>query len=172
MGSRGRAPKPPEEAAGHRKRTVVELLPPSGERPIPPAPSGLLASVRAKWDIYWRSEVGTVATEVDLFAVERFFLYYDEWERCIKQFRKTRYVEGSAGQIRLSPMAAHIMRLEGVMLRLQTVLGLDPMARARLGISIGQARLTVAELNRMASESPDDQDVEAETETVEGWEEA
>ena len=57
--------------------------------------------------------------------------------------RQTLVVRGSKDQLRLNPVADLVTKLETIILRLETELGLTPMSRARLGIATGQAQLTL-----------------------------
>lgn len=145
---------------------------------VPAPPEGLLPSTVQVWETYWADQVAGATTPVDHGALRRYILYLDEWERCMAAVRRPnedgeveRLVKGSTGQPRINPLAEQALKLEGVLSKLEADFGLTPLARMRLGIAIGQARMTVAELNRMAEEPNGDSD-QAEAEVIEGWQEA
>ena len=69
-------------------------------------------------------------------------------------------MSGSRNQPRLNPIYDLIFKLEGSIHTLETELGASPLARARLGIAVGQATLTAAELNRMTRDRPSHDDEE------------
>jgi P27 family predicted phage terminase small subunit len=122
----------------------------------------MLAATRRAWERYWRSDVATVVTDADHDAIERLFLLRDEHARAMRAVRSTgqRLVSGSRNQPRLNPIYDLVFKLEGAIHTLETELGLSPLARARLGIAVGQATLTAAELNRLTRDRPqhDDED--------------
>jgi phage terminase small subunit len=69
-------------------------------------------------------------------AVRRLFGLYDQFERAQRVARKTLLVPGSKGQARLNPLADYALKLDTAILRLENELGLTPISRARLGLTI------------------------------------
>lgn len=153
MGSRGPAPKPKHQQQGRQETAIVMLD--GGKPKAPKMPPGLLKSTQDRWHTYWASDVARAAMDVDVAALRRLFLYYDEWDRAFDVYREERIVVGSTGQPRLSPMGDVMLKLEEKISALEKRLGLDPMSRAQLGIATGQAAMTVAQMNRMAEEPHD-----------------
>jgi len=142
----GSPKKPAELRQGHTTRDVALR---AESPPIPIAPRRLLKRTRQRWVDFWTSQVARAADPViDLHLVERYFRAVDEYERVLPVFEKTRLVKGSTGQIALNPLASYLAQREQVMKVCETELGLTPMARARLGITIGEQKLTALELNR------------------------
>jgi P27 family predicted phage terminase small subunit len=164
MGARGPVGRPGEHHHGHRDRRVVELVNRRPETVVPKPPAGLLAATRRAWERYWQSDVATVATGADHDLVERLFVLRDEHARVLRALRSTgeRMVSGSRQQPRLSPLFDLLFKLEASIHVLENELGLSPLARARLGIAVGAAKLTAAELNRITRDRPhhDDEDEE------------
>jgi P27 family predicted phage terminase small subunit len=142
VGERG----PIGRGQGHRTRRLVALRSggPAGTAPAPPP--GWLKATRQAWDAYWRSDVARAVAEVDLAAVERYFAYLDEWRRAMRGYRAQRLTRGSTGQVVVHPLAGQVARLETMLARLERELGLTPMARARLGVTIGEAARSLEEL--------------------------
>ena len=132
---------------------------------MPRAPAGLLASSRKRWRAYWESNLAQAADrQVDLPRIERWIETTDEYERVNAIFKQTRLVKGSTGQPALNPLASYLANLSAELRAAETELGMTPLARQRLGIAYGQARLTVHELGQLLSERID------EPGEVEPWE--
>jgi P27 family predicted phage terminase small subunit len=148
MGKRGPLPKPSDKAQGHRSHELVVLD--GGRNKIPPVPKNLTPAVRRAWRAYWTSEVSSVATEVSRPAIRRLFELYDQRERSMEMVRTALMVRGSVNQLRMNPAAEFVLRLEPAILRLENELGLTPMAMARLGIAVGEAKMTAEQLNKIA----------------------
>jgi P27 family predicted phage terminase small subunit len=164
-------PGPPPKRAGVRqrwaKRPELGIVPSEGEpeRLIPKAPRGLLAASRAIWDGFWSSPVAlAVDRQSDMHRVNRWITAVDEYERCMPVLRKTRLVKGSMGQPVLNPLASYLAQVEANLKAAESDLGLTPMARLKLGVTFGQAKLTAAELNRQLEAS------EPEPGEPEAWE--
>ena len=154
---RGPAAKPPDRRQGHRDRQVVELhaAPHVGESPEPPPK--LLKTTRDAWAAYWASPVASVVDRAsDMPAVRRLFTLYDERERCLRSARTSRLVAGSQGQPVLNPLYRHMSTLDAEVRMLEDRFGLTPAARARLGITLGEAVDRWAEL--LSNDEPDDDD--------------
>jgi P27 family predicted phage terminase small subunit len=153
MGKRGPLAKPADRAQGHRRRELSIVG--AEEAPtikVPRPPKGLAVDVRKAWAAYWRSPMARLAQDVDRPAITRLFRLYDQHERAMAALQVALVVKGSQGQVRVNPVADYVSKLEVQILRLENELGLTPMSRARLGLTIAQGQLTVEELNRVASE--------------------
>jgi hypothetical protein len=120
MGRRGPLPKADRT---RNDRVPVVTLAPAPVVPPPPAPAGLLAVNRRRWEAYFAADVARALVETDLPAVDRLFHYYDLWERA-----------------RRSGDTAEMVKVERPIVALEASLGLTPSARARLGIQVGQAK--------------------------------
>jgi P27 family predicted phage terminase small subunit len=148
-------PRKPGRAQGKRERPVLALVHDRGRLPEPP--EGLLKRSQALWEAFWGSEVArAVDLDSDLYRLERWIRDVDEYERTLDEYRQERLVQGSMGQPRLNPLAARLKDLEAVIRETERDFGMTPMARLRLGIAVGQAALTAAEVNRLALENGDD----------------
>jgi len=71
----------------------------------------------------------------------------DERERIFKQAKKDRLVVGSQGQVVLNPLYKALLSIDAEIRQLEDRIGLNPKARVALGLSIGQAKKTLADLN-------------------------
>jgi P27 family predicted phage terminase small subunit len=103
---------------------------------VPPAPDGLTEEIAARWETYWRSPAATISDPVDMAAIQRLFGLYSQHQKASEVVAQGLVVKGSVGQIRVNPLADHVLKLESAILRLETELGLTPMARVRLGVEL------------------------------------
>jgi P27 family predicted phage terminase small subunit len=131
----------------------VTLPESTDRRLVPRAPAGLLAISRKRWRAYWLSNLAqAVDREVDLRRIERWIEISDEYEKVNAILKQTRLVKGSVGQPTLNPLVSYLSVLLAELRAAETELGMTPLARQRLGIAYGQARLTAQDLNRILEE--------------------
>ena len=162
MGTRGPLPKAPTKAQGHRDHSLV-VLPNPGTAvvKVPRPPQGLSPKLRRAWRRYWESPVAQVVTDIDMEVVSRLFEHYRQYDRAVAALGTAMFVTVSPNQVKANPALDAVLKLDTAILRLENELGKTPMARARLGIAVGEAVMTAAELNRIAKESDardDDED--------------
>jgi len=144
----GRPRKPIAQRQGHRTQAALVVVPSPLKRTVPRPPDGLLPSSRKAWRVYWQSDVSRVADPVDMPRIERWIKTLDEYERVNPILKQTRLVKGSTEQPVLNPLAPYVASLAAELRAAEYELGLTPLARLRLGIFLGQARITAEELNR------------------------
>ncbi len=177
MGKRG---KPPSGKRTEKDRsnpaTVVQLREEPATAPPPP---DLHPAVVEAWNAYMASDVAKVLDEVDLPLLRRWGHAYDQWlttSAAVKEHGP--YVQGSMGQPVLSPEVKYLKGLESDIQKYETELGMTPMARARLGLTVAEGQLTAAQLNDMAAnrraldQESDRPALEAEVVEIEGWQQA
>jgi len=119
---------------------------------IPEAPAGVDV---AMWQQLWSSSVSRAwDVAVDGIVVERYLDTFRRWTAAKEQLERLNspITMGSQGQPVLHPITRYIDSLESRLAQLEKELGLTPMARARLGLTIGTAQLTAEQINRMARE--------------------
>lgn len=142
MGARG--PLAKREGRQRRGAPVTgELQAAAPATPEPPA--DLHADVLLQWQDFWDSQAAQVLADIDLPALHRLFRYRSEWHSVADRLRVIGggdVVEGSAGQLRMHPLSERLIKLETTITALEDKLGLTPMARARLGISLALNQLT------------------------------
>lgn len=166
----GPPPKPSGMRQRHAQRSGIEVVRDQPGAIIPEPPKGLLKVARERWEAYWRSPVAqAVDLGADLHRLTRWISAVDEWHRVSKALRRQRVVPGSMGQPVLNPLAGYLATIEATIAKAEAEFGMTPMARLKLGIAIGQARLTAADLNK-ALEAHDDDDSSGALEAE--WEEA
>jgi len=177
MGLRGPIPKDSVRRQGHRKGRDLTILPKNAaangvkngakatKNAVKKAPKGLLPASKRVWKAFWDSPVSqAIDPDADLYRVERWINTIDEYERVNAAFKNARIVKGSTGQPALNPLAQYLQNLLAEINKAETELGLTPLARMRLGIAYGEARLTALELNRVADEGV------TEPRELEAWE--
>jgi P27 family predicted phage terminase small subunit len=132
----------------------------------------VLPETQKAWKRYWKSPPAEFITETDLPAVRRLFQYYDMHARALDLARQAPLVKGSAGQIKVNPLADHALKLEAAISRLEGELGITPAGRARLGLPAdGNRRPTLDEINAKYRDEPSDRK-DWRTELIPGWEPA
>lgn len=131
----------------------VEVIDERTGRPIPTPPDNLSDNLLREWEEYWTSEVANASDAVDVPTVRRLFIYRLEWETLSAAYMalpvEERVIEGSrnSGAIQIHPFSKRLTELEKTINMLEKELGLTPLARARLGIEIGQSKRTWQQVN-------------------------
>lgn len=127
-----------------RRAEVVEL---PVATPDPPAPrSTWLAPIRRDWEAFWGGKLAPLLTDDDVPALRRLYDLRDERDRIRRVARGQYLVAGSKGQHALNPLLRQAQALDAEIRMLEDRFGLNPMARLRLGISLGQATRTLEDL--------------------------
>jgi P27 family predicted phage terminase small subunit len=141
--------KAPGTAHGHRRHDFV-VLAGGRQAPVPRPPTGLLVRSQRRWEAFWRSEVAQVIDlGSDLPALRRWIQASDEFERTVGLIAGTgRLVQGSMGQPVLNPLYGLLRDLHAQITRAESEFGMTPMARLRLGLSIGELKLQAQRLRQ------------------------
>ena len=155
MGKRGRLPKQKNKLQGHRDNSLSVLQ--GGKTFDTPKPnSRWLAKTRNYWIDYWDSDLSQTAQKVDLPAFFRLFQYYDETERANRTIQKmgsSGLIDvGSKGQPVVNPLIILTLKLEEKILKLEKELGLTPLSRQRLGISLTENAMGFRQLQQLLQE--------------------
>jgi P27 family predicted phage terminase small subunit len=142
--------KPAGTQQGHRETPTLTLVPETSGRAVPNPPDGLLPQSVERWESFWRSDVSqAVDVDADLHALQRWIRYVDQYERTVQLFAAEPMVEGSQGQPRLSPLAQIVKDCEAAIQKFEAQFGMTLKSRIDLGVSMGQAQLTAAQVNKM-----------------------
>jgi hypothetical protein len=83
----------------------------------------------------WSSPLAGLVKPTDVPALRRLFDYRHQLIDAQRAYGEEPVAVGSMGQPVLSPYAAEIHRLEGVIVKLEDRFGLTPLARLRLGVT-------------------------------------
>ena len=140
-------PKPLDQRE-HRIRPTVVDIGAYKKRDIPKLKGRYLKITKLWWEDFWNSALASaVDTKSDQSAVYRLATLIDERERVYKQAKKERLVVGSQGQVVLNPLYSAMLKLDAEIRQLEDRIGMNPKARVSLGISIGQAKKSLSDLN-------------------------
>ena len=140
-------PKPVEQREHRIKPTLVDIES-YKKREIPKLTGRFLKNTKIWWNDFWQSDLSSaIDVKSDLPVVLRLASLMDERERIFKQAKKDRLVVGSQGQVVLNPLYSALLKIDAEIRNLEDRIGLNPKARVSLGISIGQAKKTLADLN-------------------------
>lgn len=153
-----RLPKP-KPLRQNTERRDYGLVPLDGglAAPVPQPPVGLLAVTRADWEAFWRSPLASTALpDTDGPSIRRLFVLRDQAERIGRVTRREPVVRGSMGQPRPNPLYQTLSAILAEVRQLEDRFGLSPMARLRLGVQLGDAARSLADLNAELHADPDD----------------
>jgi P27 family predicted phage terminase small subunit len=129
--------KQPERRQDNRKARLPRNVPASALGAVPAPPKRLLRSIRADWFELWGLPQASMFTAADLPALRRLWLLRDERERARRKLEGTDgTTTGSRGQLVPHPLVARIAGLDVEIRHLETLFGLTPAARARLGLAL------------------------------------
>ena len=138
----------PLDQREHRIRPTVVDIGAYKKRDIPKLKGRYLKITKEWWEDFWNSDLASaVDTKSDQSAVYRLATLIDERERVYKQAKKDRLVVGSQGQVVLNPLYSAMLKLDAEIRQLEDRIGMNPKARVSLGISIGQAKKSLSDLN-------------------------
>ena len=138
----------PLDQREHRIRPTVVDIGAYKKRDIPQLKGRYLKITKNWWEDFWNSDLASaVDTKSDQSAVYRLATLIDERERVYKQAKKERLVVGSQGQVVLNPLYSAMLKLDAEIRQLEDRIGMNPKARVSLGISIGQAKKSLSDLN-------------------------
>jgi P27 family predicted phage terminase small subunit len=138
----------PLDQREHRIRPTVVDIGAYKKRDIPKLKGRYLKITKEWWEDFWNSDLASaVDTKSDQSAVYRLATLIDERERVYKQAKKERLVVGSQGQVVLNPLYSAMLKLDAEIRQLEDRIGMNPKARVSLGISIGQAKKSLSDLN-------------------------
>ena len=138
----------PVDQREHRIRPKVVDIGAYKKRDIPQLKGRYLKNTKLWWENFWNSDLASaIDTKSDQSAVYRLATLIDERERVYKQAKKDRLVVGSQGQVVLNPLYSAMLKLDAEIRQLEDRIGMNPKSRVSLGIQIGQAKRTLADLN-------------------------
>ena len=138
-------PKPADrrQRTNRRDLGLVTTIP----KAAPPSPTGLLRASVTAWEALWASPLASTYLESDLAALGRLFELRDERVRAFRVARRERVVPGSKDQPVLSPLLGYVASLDTEIRALEDRFGLTPRARLQLGVTLGEAHRSLADLN-------------------------
>lgn len=135
-----------------------------GLNQVPEPDAKWLVGTKREWAAFFGSAQADALDGATLPGVVRLFEMRDLQGRAWARYKKQPYVDGSQGQPVANPAFDEAMKLERAIVALEDRYGVSLKALANLGVAVGQAQLTAAELNRMANTN--------DAIEVDGWDEA
>ena len=138
----------PVDQREHRIKPKLVDIESYKKREKPKLTGRYLKNTKEWWNNFWDSDLATaIDIKSDLPVLERLASLMDERERIFKQAKKDRLVVGSQGQVVLNPLYSALLKIDAEIRNLEDRIGLNPKARVSLGIQIGQAKKSLADLN-------------------------
>lgn len=111
----------------------------------------MLQVSRESWAAFWASELASLVLPADRSALVRLWSLYDMRERMLRAAVVAPFVEGSTGQMTTHPALKEVGSLDGRITALEDRFGITPKGRLALGITMGAAAKSLAEMNRQFS---------------------
>lgn len=139
---------------------------------LPSPPDGLLPESVEAWEAIWQMPQASSFQGAHRVVLLRWVKSLDQWFRSIKVVEELPLVTGSQGQPVANPLMSWVTSRETEMEKCERQLGVGLRNAVDLGVSVGQAKLTAAQLNAMTRGSDG---AAAETKApaaidAEGWE--
>lgn len=159
MAGRGFTPKPSDRQRRNTPKALasVTALVPDVACPVPPA--GLWKVTREQWAAFWGSPVAKLVDSAsDMPALHRLFGLMDDCTRYRTSIRQSPFVEGSQGQQVRSPYVRDLQAAQAELRQLEDRFGLSPRARLSLGVVLGEAKRSLADLGAAFTTDEGDSD--------------
>ena len=148
------ARKPAEKRQGRSTKDLGILTIAPGQIPKPPTGIGKIA--RDAWNAYWGDVVAGAVREADGPLVLRWIQNLNRYQLLIAQADAEPIVAGSTGQKRANPVYDLAFKLESSIKADEAQLGIGPLNRLKLGLAIGEASRSLADLNMEGDDDGDD----------------
>lgn len=151
----------------------LSVVKPVEPKEHPSAPGGLQSMALEAWDAVWLMPQASAFEGAHRLVLVRWVKALDAWSRALTVVEAEPLVEGSQGQPVANPLMAWVASREIEMEKCERQLGVGLRNAADLGISVGQAKLTAAQLNAMTRREPNGPGNEIEAASSvdsEGWE--
>lgn len=158
-----RPKKPAGQAVDQRNGARLSLVPPAAavvDVPKPPADLGLDELVQ--WRAFWTSPQAKLLLETEHIIVHRYIDALCRYRRTTQLADANPLSTGSQGQEVESPYYGIADKALKTAERCEAQLGIGPMARMKLGVQVGEASRSLAELNAalMGGDASDDGDAD------------
>jgi len=148
---------PIRKPAAKRQNRVTRdmgLVSAPGKLPAPPAK--LCKAAKDAWNAYWTDIVSGSVREADAPLVLRWIQNLNRYNVLIAQADADPIVAGSTGQKRANPIYDLALKLESSIKVDEQQLGIGPLNRLKLGMAIGEASRSLADLETEGSENDED----------------
>jgi P27 family predicted phage terminase small subunit len=115
---------------------------------VPEPPRGLSDKSQQAWIRLWSSPIARVMLpQLDAETIEMLLRMRDERDTEFRLGKRQRMVIGSQGQPVINPLISHAIVMQKEIRALEDRLGLNPAARLKLGVLLGDATRSIADVN-------------------------
>jgi len=128
---------------------LMEQLPTST---VPELDGEYLDETRQVWASLWEEEQSSQIIGAQRVVALRWIKAYDQWHRSMKVVEAQPLVDGSQGQPVQNPLMNWVISREVEMEKCEKQLGVGLRNKADLGLTVGQLKITAADLIRMQRE--------------------
>src|SRR5690606_34788934 len=157
----GPMPKAEDKKQGRYQRPIVPLSSTALSLDKYPPHEDWRPDVKQDWAAFWLSDVAHAVSESDVPALYRLF----ELRNMERSFHDAALAEptviGSKGQTVLNPLLRQADSLRAEIRQLEDRFGLNPAARAKLGIDASRLRKSLADLNSEVVNDAEEEDPRA-----------
>lgn len=157
-------PMPKEEGRkqGRYQRPIVPLSGNALSLDKYPPDEDWRPDVKDDWATFWNSDVAHAVAESDIPALYRLF----DLRNMERLFHEAALAEptvvGSKGQTVLNPLLRQADSIRAEIRQLEDRFGLNPAARAKLGIDTSKLRKSLADLNEVVVNDAEEEDPRAD----------
>ena len=123
---------------------------------LPAPPAKICKAAKDAWNAYWGDVVAGSVREADAPLVLRWISNHDRYNKLIAQADAEPIVAGSTGQKRANPIYDLAFKLEASIKADEQQLGIGPLNRLKLGMAIGEASRSLADLETEGDNGEDD----------------
>jgi P27 family predicted phage terminase small subunit len=141
------AKKPPEKLQRRNKPKETDAQIIALNAKAPTAPKGLCNELKAEWKVLWKQPMAAHYTDADMPMIKRLFRLKQQEIAHDEDGTAAPLTFGSTGQPQLNPHLKHAQALRSEILQLEDRLGLNPLAKMKLGIATGDAHKSLDDMN-------------------------
>lgn len=154
--------KRPEDRIRRNKPTPADSIAViHADAAVPAPPAEISEAAKAEWASLWASPLAkTYDIRSDVAALRRLFKLRHKLAVYEQLPLDEEVVTGSTGQMVMHPLVKQADSLRSQIVQLEDRFGLSPIARLKLGVTLGDATRSLEDLNNrlLAEESDDDDD--------------
>ena len=151
-------PAPKTEGRQRRNKPNTVQLDPSRDLQLPELPQHWTPEVLQEWQLFWASDVAAAVSQSDIPSLIRLFDLRAMEQDYREQAQKEPLVTGSKGQPVQNPLLKVADTFRAEIRQLEDRYGLNPAARAKLGIDNSKLQTSLLDLNSRIAEAANEPD--------------
>jgi len=140
---------------------------------VPELVGEFLDESKQMWTALWLEPQAAHLTGAQKVVALRYIEAFDAWRRALEAVKREPTVAGSMGQPVANPLISWVTGREAEMEKCERQLGIGLRNKADLGLTVGQAKLTAAQLNQMVrgngGSNSDTPAIEVASQEEDGW---